>query len=131
MIQIGSPSFFISRVKYNVALQLGVNNVATKVEKIEVKFKLGVRAHDVITGFEGIITSRIQHITGCDQYHLQPPMDIDSKEYKYPVGEYFDENRLELVHVGVSKIFENSKKATVARPGGPNRDTVNIARSRR
>ena len=34
------------------------------------EIKLGYRARDVITGFEGIIIAKIEFINGCIQYNL-------------------------------------------------------------
>lgn len=42
-------------------------------------FELGVKAKDKITGFEGIIIGRAEHITGCNTYGLKPKKDKDGK----------------------------------------------------
>lgn len=39
------------------------------------KHKLGLKAKDKITGFEGIITARCEYLTGCNQYCLTPQAD--------------------------------------------------------
>ena len=59
----------------------------------EFKFELGQRAKDTITGFQGTITGRSQYMTGCNQYALQPSADNG----KWVDGQWFDENRLELL----------------------------------
>ncbi len=58
------------------------------------KFNMGDKAKDIITGFDGFITCRIEFITGCNQYVLQPRVD-KAGNLKEP--QQFDENRLELV----------------------------------
>lgn len=57
-------------------------------------FKLGVKAKDRITGFEGIVTGECVYISGCDQVCLQPPVD---KEGKIPEGKWFDVQRVEVM----------------------------------
>lgn len=56
--------------------------------------ELGSRVRDRITGFEGIITARIEFLTGCDRYIVQPRVDKDGK---VPRSETFDEATLELM----------------------------------
>lgn len=36
------------------------------------KYKLGAKAQDTITGFEGVITRRTQWLNNCNTYGLQP-----------------------------------------------------------
>lgn len=57
-------------------------------------YELGITAKDKITGIQGVITSRVQCLTGCNQYHIQP---VDIKDNKYPTGVYLDEHRLEIL----------------------------------
>lgn len=54
------------------------------------KHELGLRAKDKISGFEGVITSRVQYLTGCDRYYLQPK----AKNGAFVDGSYFDEAQL-------------------------------------
>lgn len=70
---------------------------------------LGVRAKCKITGFEGTVVSRVQHITGCDRYSLQP----DAKDGKMPDAIWFDETVLEITDADVK--FVDPRK-TVAGP---------------
>ena len=72
--------------------------------------KLGQEGKDKITGFKGIITSRHQYITGCDQYALTPKMK------KGELGEniQFDEGRIEITGPGINKAEVKTKS-----PGGP------------
>ena len=36
------------------------------------KFNLGDELKDEISGFKGIVVARIEYLTGCEQYQLQP-----------------------------------------------------------
>lgn len=78
------------------------------------EIKLGLKAKDKITGFEGIIIGKCEYLTGCNQYGLTPK----SKEgEKILSTEWFDEGRIEITGNGIhvdSVISENK--------GGPNRD---------
>ncbi|MBC8053766.1 MAG: hypothetical protein H7Y13_11945 [Sphingobacteriaceae bacterium] len=80
------------------------------------RFKLGEKAKDKVTGFEGIIIGRAEYLTGCDQYGLTPP----AKDGKVEKNEWFDEGRIEIIGEGFpASAVMGSKK------GGPNRDTPN------
>lgn len=86
---------------------------------------LGQKARDVVTGFTGIVTARVQYLTGCDQYALNPGLDKDGKIMD---GHYFDENRLVIVDEVPLKLpradaaeFEAARERR-ATAGGPQRD---------
>jgi len=74
-------------------------------------FELGQKAKDKITGFEGIITGRCEHITGCNTYGLKSKID---KEGKTNDAEWVDEGMIEITGKGVT---EKSVKAVDN--GGP------------
>ena len=57
------------------------------------KIELGVTVKDVVTEFTGIITWRVEYLSGCPQYGVQPPMD---KNGVVPDAKQFDENRLKV-----------------------------------
>jgi hypothetical protein len=75
---------------------------------------LGKQAKDKITGFSGIITAKVQYLTGCDQYGITPPVGSDGK-----TGDtnYFDSGRIEIIGDGVTAIEVQTEVK-----GGPNRD---------
>jgi len=77
--------------------------------------KLGLKAKDKITGFEGIITGRAQYLTGCNQAVLVPTVDDKGLVRG---GEWFDEARLEIIGEG----FTPAEVSSTANPGGPQRD---------
>lgn len=62
--------------------------------------KLGVKAKDRITGFEGIVIAKVVYLNGCIQYCLKPPL---SKKGELREGEYFDEGELKVTGEGLNK----------------------------
>ena len=59
------------------------------------KFEIGMTARDRVTGFEGVIVARSEHITYCNTYGLQAP----AKDGKVDNPQWFDEPRLEQLEV--------------------------------
>lgn len=43
------------------------------------KFHRGEYLRDIITGFSGVVVSRVDNLTGCNRYCLQPRIDKDGK----------------------------------------------------
>jgi len=80
--------------------------------------KFGKEAKDKVTGFAGIITSKVSFLTGCDQYGITPP----AKDGKTNDTAYFDVKRVEVTGPGISIEEIVDKKD----PGGPNRDAPKI-----
>lgn len=72
---------------------------------------LGKQGKDKITGFEGIIVSKIEYLFGCAQYGIAPPV-YDNDKQKRGETEYFDEGRIEIIGVGVT-----AKSVKVKKPG--------------
>lgn len=76
---------------------------------------LGAEAESTITGFKGTITSRFEHINGCNRYHLQPKV---GKDKTLPEGYYIEEYEIK-----VTKAAPKPPKAKTAEkkdpPGGP------------
>lgn len=52
------------------------------------KHDLGVVAKDKITGFKGIITQRVDYLTGCNRCYVSPR---ELKDNSIVDGFYFDE----------------------------------------
>jgi hypothetical protein len=69
---------------------------------------LGKEGKDKITGFQGIITGRIQWLYGCDQYCIVPK----AKDGEIKGGEWFDEGRVEVVGNGIV-----AEEVRVEKPG--------------
>ena len=64
------------------------------------KLDLGLKVKSTISGFKGIITSRSEHINGCNRYWVSPSVDKDGK---LPDGYWFDEGELEVIKDKKSK----------------------------
>jgi hypothetical protein len=75
--------------------------------------KLGLKAKDKITGFEGILIGRCEYLYGCDQYGIAP----EAKDGKVNESHWFDEGRVQVIGNGVLP-----EEVIVDKPGGPNRD---------
>lgn len=56
--------------------------------------KLGWTAKDKITGFQGVITGRVEYLTGRNQILLAPPVDEKGSPRD---ARWFDEQRCERV----------------------------------
>lgn len=82
-------------------------------------YRLGLRARDKITGYEGIIYSFVKYLYGCNQYGINPGIDKDGK-LKEVV--WFDEGRIEIVGEGILAADVTVEKPG---PGGDNRDKGN------
>jgi len=68
---------------------------------IRMTVRLGQRVRDVVTGFEGIVVSRVEYLSGCVQYCVKPHVGEDGKMLE---GEYIDEQRIEIVGDGKTVI---------------------------
>ena len=72
------------------------------------KFELGIKAKDRITGVTGIITAHAVWLTGCDTYLIQPQQ---VKEGEKPLDStWYDEGRVEKIDDGINAIEVESKK---------------------
>ena len=71
------------------------------------KLELGQKVKDTVTGFSGIIVHRVQFLTGCNRYGVQPDT-LDG--YKVIKEESFDESRLESIKGKKEKIKSDRKK---------------------
>jgi len=58
--------------------------------------KLGTKVKDIITGFEGIVTSKVEYLNGCIQYGVKPKMKTKG-DGKMPEANYIDEGQLEVI----------------------------------
>lgn len=86
------------------------------------KFELGKEAQDTITGFKGYIIWRVEYLTGCNQYGLQPQMKKGDKEA--PAPKQFEENALTLTGKSITLPAEEEQRAQAEKegkrvPGGP------------
>lgn len=87
------------------------------------KFQLGDRVKDLVSGFEGICTGRLEYLNGCVQYQVTPKRD--TKTGKMIDGYYIDDFQLKLVKAGAVPAYQDApaEKATpdtsAGRTGGP------------
>lgn len=72
------------------------------------KFRRGDQLKDLITGFEGTVVSRLDNITGCNRYCLQPPTDKDGK---YQDACWFDEHQLQIDKTKTRLVIEHLQQA--------------------
>lgn len=77
------------------------------------EFQLGIEVYSKISGFRGIITSRSQHLNGCDRYWIQPKVGEDGK---LPEGLWFDDG--EIV---IKKIADKIKRTNNDKGGFPSK----------
>ena len=77
------------------------------------QLKLGQKARDVVTKFEGVLTGRATYLTGCDQYIVTPEVNDKGEAQD---ARWFDVNRLEIIDPAPVKLPEG---ATSNRENGP------------
>ena len=77
--------------------------------------QLGLQVKDIVDGFIGIAISKVEYLNGCIQYGVQPPIGEDKK-----VGtiEWIDEQQLEVIGEGVTKLYNKGHQEFVDLPGG-------------
>jgi hypothetical protein len=61
------------------------------------KVELGTPVSDSITGFTGVVTGRVEYITGCHQLLVQPPVKKDGELIE---PRWFDEPRCVVAKKG-------------------------------
>ena len=71
--------------------------------------ELGALVRSDLSGFKGIVTSRAEHVNGCNRYWVQPQV---GKDGKMPDGSWVDEG--ELLVIKKPKVKRNSDDE----PGG-------------
>ncbi|MDG4903176.1 hypothetical protein P9279_21950 [Mesorhizobium sp. WSM4962] len=65
------------------------------------KAVLGTTVRDIVTGFSGVVTGRVEYITGCNQALVQPKVKEDGSAMTDSA--WVDEQRLEAV-AGVPRV---------------------------
>lgn len=60
--------------------------------------ELGCKVRSEIEGIEGIVTSRSEHLNGCNRYAVQQPVD---KEGKHVESFWYDEVELKVLKPSV------------------------------
>ena len=64
------------------------------------KYELGIEVRDIVSGYQGIITARIQYLLGSTEYGIIP-RNINKDCEKRTGIEYFLEGKLEYVSDGL------------------------------
>ncbi|HEX7111391.1 MAG TPA: hypothetical protein VF216_03030 [Mizugakiibacter sp.] len=62
--------------------------------------ELGNEVKDVVTGFEGIATAKVEYLNGCVQFCVTPQVGADNK---MPDGVYIDHQRLAYIGQGCAR----------------------------
>ena len=70
----------------------------TKLHIPGVSFQLGSLVKDELTGFEGIVTHHVRHITGCDTVWIKSRTELN-KDTQEPLERHFDVLRLALLEI--------------------------------
>jgi len=78
----------------------------SKKQQVNFTLENGTVVKSNVSGFSGMITSRADHLNGCNRYFVNPPVD---KEGKLPDGYWFDEAELETVSKAVLKPQNNDR----------------------
>lgn len=81
--------------------------------------KLGQKVKDVVTGYTGITTAKIEFLNGCTQFLVLPKMVTPKKgePLEYPGGVYIDVEQLVVVGNGAIVKLNRRKKTTVPSGG--------------
>lgn len=97
-------------VFYFLGLWIGITQTREERDQMsDFKYGLGYKLRDSITGFEGVVVGRGDHITGCNTYGLQP----GAKDGKYEESRWFDENRLTVIDADVTRALPDDLRAQV------------------
>ncbi len=70
-------------------------------------FNMGDKVKDVVTGYTGIVVTRIDYMTGCNHYGVESVVEKPGDEPKY---QNCDEQRLELVEAGAVNLVRKYEK---------------------
>ncbi len=65
-----------------------------KKQKVKFLLENGTEVKSNLSGFQGIIVARADHINGCNRYYVSPTVDKDGK---LPDSYWFDEAELVIV----------------------------------
>jgi hypothetical protein len=80
--------------------------------------KLGSKVKDVLTGFTGRATARVEYEYGCARIFIEPGEMKDGKPIE---GIYFDEQRVEVVEEKLPVISKDNSATTGGLHDNPTR----------
>jgi len=89
------------------------------VDKEENMIKLGQKVRDIVTGFEGIATAKVEYLNGCIQFCVKPKV-TDGKMLD---SEYIDIQQLEIIDDGLLNASGLFQKVKDTFTGGDMSDT--------
>ena len=69
------------------------------------KYELGSRAKDKITGLQGILVARNQHLHNCNTYGIKPEKLHDGKPMDC---QWFDEPQIEIIKEGIFQLKQET-----------------------
>ncbi len=75
--------------------------------------ELGSTVISHISGFKGIVTSRAEHINGCDRYWVAPKVN---KAGEMPEGAWIDDGELDVTKKPTGKLKKEGR--VIKDPGG-------------
>jgi len=81
---------------------------------------LGDKVRDKVTGFTGIVTGRVEYLTGCQQCRVQPPV---KGEGDWVEAQWFDETRLEVIEREAIKVIDDRPDTRLGADALPPRST--------
>lgn len=85
--------------------------------------KLGNKVKDSVTGLEGIVTQKVEHLNGCVQFCVQPKKKTGTDGM--PDGYFIDFQRLTVIGQGLAKETAAVNAITKKQPGGAVRTQCN------
>ena len=80
---------------------------------VKFEHELGIKVKDKISGFSGILTARVEFLTGCNRYCVQPKTLQDGVPIE---GIYFDEEQLKYIGKGIKPSEVTGKKKGACSP---------------
>ena len=75
--------------------------------------KLGSHVKDMVSGFEGVVTARVEFLNGCVQYCIRPAHV--EKDGTLNEGVYFDSQQVALI----AEVHKNVRSVVQRNTGGP------------
>jgi hypothetical protein len=79
----------------------------------ELKFRLGNKIKDMVSGVEGITTSFVVYMNGCIQWSINRELDKDGKPYETL---YYDQQQCQLIDSGIVDDIDEPKQSTGGAP---------------
>ena len=85
------------------------------------KVELGDLVKDTVSGFTGIAIADHNYLAGCRRISIQPKVLDDTKDYKLPETQAFDEPQVEILEKQVVRKQQLVPEPEPQLPGGPER----------